>query len=77
MILYGAGLADGNSHQHDDLPALLVGGACGAFRMNRFVPVKPRTPITNLYLSMLGAMGVEAEKLGDSTGKLSMLTGLG
>jgi hypothetical protein len=73
MILYGAGLADGNSHQHDHLPTMLVGGG---MRGNRFLQVPPQTPITNLYVSMLGAMGVAVEKLGDSTGRLSELTGL-
>ena len=77
MILYGAGLADGNSHEHDHLPAMLVGGACGAIRGGQYLQVAPRTPIANLYVSMLGAMGVEVEKLGDSTGKIDGLGGLG
>jgi hypothetical protein len=77
MILYGAGLADGNSHQHDHLPTMLVGGACGAIQPGRVLQVTPQTPITNLYVSMLGAMGVEVEKLGDSTGKLTELGGVG
>jgi hypothetical protein len=76
MILYGAGLADGNSHQHDHLPTLLAGGACGTIRTGRFVQAAPQTPITNLYVSMLGRMGVDIEKLGDSTGKLSELGAL-
>lgn len=72
MILYGAGLADGNSHQHDHLPTMLVGGAV---RSGRFLQAAPQTPITNLYVSMLARMGVEVEKLGDSTGRLSDLAG--
>jgi hypothetical protein len=76
MILYGAGLADGNSHQHDHLPTMLVGGACGAIRSGRFLQVAPQTPIANLYVSMLTGMGVAVENLGDSTGKLSDLGGL-
>jgi hypothetical protein len=76
MILYGAGLADGNSHQHDHLPTMLVGGACGAIRSGRFLQVAPETPITNLYVSMLTGMGIAIEKLGDSTGRLSDLGAL-
>jgi Protein of unknown function (DUF1552) len=71
MILYGAGLADGNSHQHDHLPTMLVGGACGAIKTGRFVQVTPQTPIANLYVSMLATMGVAVEKIGDSTGRLA------
>lgn len=76
MILYGAGLADGNSHQHDHLPTVLAGGACGNIRGGRFLRVASQTPITNLYVSMLGSMGVAIEKLGDSTGQLAELSGL-
>jgi hypothetical protein len=32
--------------------------------------------MTNLYLSLLERMGVEPEKIGDSTGKLTELSGL-
>jgi hypothetical protein len=77
MILYGAGLADGNSHQHDHLPTMLMGGACGSIRSGRFLKVADQTPITNLYVSMLARMGVDIEKLGDSTGKLAELSDLG
>jgi hypothetical protein len=77
MILYGAGLADGNSHQHDHLPTMLMGGACGSVRAGRFLKVADQTPITNLYVSMLMRMGVDVEKLGDSTGKISDLGELG
>ena len=77
MILYGGGLADGNSHQHDHLPTLLVCGAGGAFRSGRFIQAAPQTPITNLYVSMLSRLGVDIEKPGDSTGKLAELGDLG
>jgi hypothetical protein len=73
MILYGAGLADGNSHEHDHLPTMLIGGP---LRGGRFLQAPPQTPITNLYISMLSAMGVNVDKLGDSTGKLAGLDGL-
>jgi Protein of unknown function (DUF1552) len=76
LILYGGGLADGNSHQHDHLPTMLVGGACGSIRSGRFLQAAQQTPITNLYVSMLARMGVAIEKLGDSTGALSELSDL-
>ena len=30
MIVYGAGLADGNRHTHEDLPTLIAGQAAAA-----------------------------------------------
>lgn len=74
MILYGAGLSDGNKHEHDHLPAMLVGGACGTLRTGRFIQAAAGTPVNNLYVAMLGRLGVDIEKLGDSTGKLAELS---
>ena len=76
MILYGGGLADGNRHQHDELPVMMIGGACGAIRGGRHAKVTDRTPLNNLYVSMLSRMGVATDKLGDSTGNVKELSEL-
>lgn len=73
MIVYGSGLGDGNRHNHDDLPVLFVGRGGGAIRTGRHIRHEKDTPMANLYLSMLERMGVSAERLGDSTGKLTKL----
>jgi hypothetical protein len=71
MLLYGAGISDGNRHNHDDLPLLMAGGAGGRLKGGRHLVHQPNTPLTNLFLSMLDTVGVPAETLGDSTGKLT------
>jgi hypothetical protein len=76
MIVYGAGLADGNKHEHVNLPVLIAGGACGTIKTGRHLELA-KTPINNLYVSMLDRMGVPAESLGDSTGPLRELTEIG
>jgi hypothetical protein len=76
MIVYGSGLSDGNRHQHNDLPCLLVGGAAGALRSGRHVKYAAETPMANLYLAMLDRVGVKPERLGDSNGELNHLTDL-
>jgi hypothetical protein len=73
MIVYGSGLSDGNRHTHDDLPVLLVGRG-GNFRLGSHVAYPKDTPMTNLYLTLLDRMGVQVEKLGDSTARLEGLT---
>jgi len=73
MIVYGSGISDGNAHNHNDLPVLLAGRAGGRLTTGRHVRYTKDTPMTNLYLSMLQRMGVEADRLGDSTGKLQNL----
>ena len=70
MIVYGGGIADGNSHAHNNLPILLAGKGGGTIKTGRHVKMEKETPLNNLYLSMLDRMGVKAEKVGDSTGKL-------
>jgi len=72
VILYGGGLSDGNSHLHDNLPVVLVGGASGQLRGGRHVRFPKDTPMSNLLLTMMDKVGVRQTSLGDSTGLLSI-----
>ena len=56
------------------LAAILAGRAKGALKPGRRLRFAPKTPLCNLYLSMLDRMGVKEKQFGDSTG---MLDGLG
>jgi len=69
MIVYGGGIGDGNRHNHDKLPVLLAGRGGGTLRPGQHRQLS-RTPMTNLYLGMLDRLGVEADRIGDSTGRL-------
>jgi hypothetical protein len=73
-VLYGGGISDGNSHLHDNLPVVLVGGASGQMKGGRHIRYAKDTPMTNLLLTMLDTVGVHQDKLGDSTGRLSLPT---
>nr|MBA2603866.1 DUF1552 domain-containing protein [Acidobacteriota bacterium] len=73
MIVYGSGLSDGNRHTHEDLPVLMVGGG-GGFRRGSHIQYPKDTPMTNLFLTLLDRIGVQAEKIGDSTGHIEHLT---
>jgi hypothetical protein len=70
MIVYGGAIADGNAHNHDNLPVLLAGRGGGSLRSGGHLKLERETPMTNLYLSMLDRLGVPAERVGDSTGRL-------
>jgi len=76
MIVYGSALADGNAHQHNNLPTVLAGRGNGTLRPGRHVRVANETPMANLYLSMLDRMGVQVEQHGDSNGRLEGLSDL-
>lgn len=72
MIVFGGGIGDGNRHNHDNLPILVAGRAGGTFTPGKRIVLTGETPMTNLYLAMLDRMGVPAQKVGDSTGKLEV-----
>jgi len=72
MIVYGAGLADGNQHQHDDLPTLIAGrGGDGFIKTGRRVVYRKETPMCNLFLTMMDRMGTRMDHFGDATGHLN------
>ena len=72
MIVFGGAIGDGNRHNHNNLPILFAGGGGGSIKHGRRIVTREDTPMTNLYLSMLDRLGVPAEKVGDSTGKLEL-----
>jgi hypothetical protein len=72
LILYGSSMSNGNQHDHDPLPVLLAGGAAGQMKGGRHITYAPHTPMSNLLLAVLDKMGVQAERQGDSTGKLEI-----
>jgi hypothetical protein len=73
MIVYGAGLGDGNRHTHEDLPTLIAGRGGKAFKGGRRIVFRRETPMANLYLTMMDRMGVQTEHFGDATGRLDGL----
>ena len=69
MLVYGSAIRDGNRHDHDDLPVILAGGAPAA--RPRSARQRTRgTPLANLFVSMLGRMGMPVDSFADSTGEL-------
>ena len=73
MIVFGSGLADGDRHEHHDLPLILAGKGGGSIRPGQHVEVPKHTPMTNLFLSLLDRMGVKESRFGDSTGRLEAI----
>jgi hypothetical protein len=71
ILLAGASLGDSNRHDHRDLPVIVAGGLT---RGNRHIIAPADTPMTNLMLSMMDRLGVQQDRLGDSTGRFAGLT---
>jgi hypothetical protein len=72
QILYGSCLGNANSHSNQNLPLLLAGGGFQHGQHLAFDEAN-NTPLANLFVTMLQALGIEAEKFASSTGTLSGL----
>ena len=70
LIVYGAGMGDGNMHATDPLPLVAVGGLAG--RGHRHLLQKPKTPVANLWLGIADQFGVNIDHLGNSDGVISL-----
>ena len=71
LFLYGAGLSNPNTHNHSDLPLVVVAGG-RQIDGGRHMVVRSRTPMTNLLLTMLDKVGVHPDTLGDSSGRFEL-----
>jgi len=72
MIVYGAGLSDGNAHLHHDLPTMIAGRGGDFIKPGKRILFRKETPMCNLFLTMMDRMGVPMEQFGDSTGHLTI-----
>jgi len=70
MIVYGAGLADGNRHSHEDLPTLIAGRGGNFFKPGRRIIYRKETPMSNLFMTMMDRMDVKVDHFGDGSGRL-------
>ena len=74
IIVYGSGLSNPDLHDHHDLPIVLLGGGAGQLKGGRHIRYPEHTPLTNLHLTLLEKMGTPVERLGDSTGRIELLS---
>ena len=71
IFTLGAGMGDGTTHQYNDLPLVVAGGGGGKLKLGKHVHCKTGTPVANLWLTQLNALGIERESYADSTGTLA------
>jgi hypothetical protein len=72
VVLYGSSMSNGNQHDHDPLPVVVVGGLSGQLKGGRHIVTPAHTPMSNLLLTLLDKFGVQQKSFGDSTAKLDI-----
>jgi len=72
LMYWGSGMSNGNAHDRQNVPAVLVGGANGNMKGNQHIVAPKDTPTANLLLGMAHVAGVEVDKMGASTGKIDL-----
>jgi hypothetical protein len=65
-------MTNGNQHDHENLPTLLVGGAAGRHQGNRHVRMAKSTPLSNLMISIMDKAGANTDKFGQSSGRIEV-----
>ena len=72
MVFFSSNLGSAASHSTKDLPIILAGGG---FKHGQHLAFDPKNcpPLSNLYVTMLQRLGIEADKFGSSTGTLTGL----
>ena len=73
MIVLGAGMRDGNAHSPKNLPIILAGRGGGTIATGRHIVHETKTPLANLWHSMLHRVGAPQQHFADSTGELKGL----
>jgi hypothetical protein len=73
MVLLGSGMGNANSHTNSNLPIILAGGGFQhGQHLNFDSKDRNRPPLSNLYLTMLQQLGIEADRFAHSSGTLSI-----
>ena len=61
-----------NRHDHDNLPILMAGGEAAGLRHGKNNYFQGKTPLANLFVSMMQTMGAGVDAFGDSTGTIDL-----
>src|SRR5207244_13148510 len=67
LVLYGSPMGDSNQHNHKRVPFFIAGRANGALRGGLHLKAPNATPLANVMLGVLHALGLDdVERFGDS-----------
>jgi hypothetical protein len=73
LVFYGS--SNSRTHQNRNYPLLLAGGRGLGLRHGRYLRFDEKTPLSNLFVTMLDRLALPVESFADSTGEISKLLG--
>jgi len=73
-ILYGSGISNSTRHSGRNLPLLVMGGGAGSLSGGQHLEYSGAPGMANLLVTLMDKMDVPVEKIGASTGVLSLDT---
>jgi len=70
-VFFSSEIEDGNAHRHTNLPVLVGGSLGGSIKTGQHIVLPDKTPLANLFTSMLKGIGAPVDTFGDNgTGPL-------
>jgi hypothetical protein len=72
VIYFGSGMGNGNAHDRNNPPAILLGSANGKLKGNRHIKAENKEPTSNLLLALGDLAGAEVETIGVANGRFSL-----
>jgi Protein of unknown function (DUF1552) len=72
MLIYGSPMGNSNVHNHKRCPLIIAGHAGGQLKGGVHIKAADGTPMANAMLSMVNMLGLEMDKLGDSTAAMDL-----
>jgi len=72
LIVFGAGMSDGQAHSAYPLPLAAIGGVGRKVKGNRFLVANEWTPVANFWLGVAGLFGSPLDKFGESNGRVEL-----
>jgi hypothetical protein len=73
IVYINSEFGDGDAHNQQDLPTIVAGKAGGKFKTGQHIAMASKTPVSNVVLTIMQAMGLPQTSFGDSTGPVSQL----
>jgi hypothetical protein len=72
LVYWGSGMSNGNAHDRNSPPAVLLGGANGRLAGGRHISAEHKEPTANLLVAFADIANAHCQTMGASTGRLQI-----